>query len=78
MYFSENFCGIFEIKNEDSQPQLQKGKSHEAEVQSKVATRSYEVVTEDGWRFGRNIVYLRKTPENFDLDGPQSPQEHRT
>ena len=54
---------------------IRKEDLHRAEVQSKVATRSYEVVTEDGRGFRRNRTDLRKTPENFDLDGLQSLQE---
>ena len=38
-----------------------------AAVQVQVEPRSYEVATEDGKRFRRNLIYLRKLPENFVL-----------
>lgn len=52
-----------------------------AEVQSRVATRSYEVLTEDGRRFRRNRIDLRKTPERYNPDearqgeAPEQPLE---
>lgn len=48
-----------------------------AEVQLKVVTRSYEVLTEDGRRFKTIRVELRKTPERFDLDRSQSREQEK-
>ena len=39
-----------------------------AKVQAKVATRSYEVLTEDGRRFRRNRVDFRKTNEQYNQE----------
>ena len=41
-----------------------------AQVKAKVGVRSYEVVTEDGKRFRRNRVHLRKSNETFSTRQP--------
>ena len=49
-----------------------------ARVHGQVGTRSYEVVTEDGARYRRNRVHLRKTKEDHKEDKRQPPRTDTT